>query len=67
MAADDNFDHAVLGERGDLHDEDFAGRGVEARLLPGVRAGGEVGGVAGVGVPVYVISEAGTPVDSRLT
>ena len=51
VATDDDLHHAVLGDRSDFHDDDIAGRGVETRLLPGVRAGGEVGCVAGVGVP----------------
>ena len=51
VAADDNLVHAVLGERRNLHDHDLARRGVEAGLLPGVRAGGEVGRITRVGVP----------------
>ena len=45
VATDDNFDHAALGDRGDLHDDDLARGGVEARLLPGVGAGREIGRV----------------------
>ena len=51
MAADDDLHHAVLGDRGDLHDHDLARGGVESGLLPGVGSGSKVRGVAGGGVP----------------
>ena len=51
MAAHDDLYDAVLRNRSNLHDHDLARRGVESGLLPGVRAGGEVGCIAGGGIP----------------
>ena len=51
VAADDHLYRAMLGDRGDLHDDDFAGRSVEAGLLPDVGARVEVGCAAVGGVP----------------
>ena len=51
MAADNHRHRAVFGKRGDFHDDDFAGRGVEPGLLPDVGARVEVRSAAVGGIP----------------